>query len=114
MRTIPVDMYQADNDRIRTRFMSEADGSPVEEEFDLLVLSVGIMPGSDNAALAGMLGIELGSDGFAAGAGTLDTVSTNQGGIFLAGTVAGPKTIANTMAHAGQSAGKVIAYLRRA
>ena len=114
VRTIPVDMYQADNDRIRTRFMSETDGSPVEEEFDLLVLSVGIMPGHDNAALAEMLDIELGNDGFAAGAGALETVATNQTGIFLAGTVQGPKTIATTMAHAGQSAGKVIEYLRRA
>jgi heterodisulfide reductase subunit A len=114
VRTIPVDMYIADNDRIRTRFMSETDGNPVEEEFDMLVLSVGIMPGNDNAALAELLGIELDGDGFAAGANALETAATNQAGIFLAGTVQGPKTIANTMAHAGQSAGKVIKYLRRA
>jgi heterodisulfide reductase subunit A len=114
VRTIPVDIYEAENDRIRTRFMSETDGSPVDEEFDLLVLSVGIMPGSDNSALADVLAIELGSDGFAAGANNLETVATEQTGVFLAGTVQGPKTIANTMAHAGQSAGKVIEYLRRA
>jgi heterodisulfide reductase subunit A len=114
VRTIPVDMYEAQGERIRTRFMAETDGSPVEDEFDMVVLSVGIMPGSDNTQLAELLNIELGSDGFAAGADASNTVTTNQAGIFLAGTVQGPKTIANTMAHAGQSAGQVIDYLRRA
>jgi heterodisulfide reductase subunit A2 len=114
VRTIPVDLYQVENDRIQTRFMAETDGTPVKEEFDMVVLSVGIMPGSDNAALAKLLHIELGRDGFAAGADATNTVATDQAGIFLAGTVTGPKTIATTMAHAGQSAGQVIAYLRRA
>jgi heterodisulfide reductase subunit A len=114
VRTIPVDIYAAENDSVQTRFMAETDGSPVEEEFDMMVLSTGIMPGSDNTALAEILNIELGSDGFAAAANALETVTTNQDGIFLAGTVQGPKTIATTMAHAGQSAGKVIDYLRRA
>ena len=114
VRTIPVDMYQVEGDRIQTRFMTETDGSPVNEEFDMVVLSVGIMPGKDNQAMAEALDIPLNSDGFASGANALDTTATVQDGIFLAGTVQGPKTIANTMAHAGQSAGNVVAYLRRA
>ena len=114
VRTIPVDMYQAEGDRIQTRYMTETDGTPVEEVFDMVVLSVGIMPGGDNQALAETLGIPLNSDGFAAGVDALDTTATSGKGIFLAGTVQGPKTIANTMAHAGQSVGNVIAYLRRA
>ena len=114
VRTIPVDMYKVDGDRIQTRFMAETDGTPVEEEFDMIVLSVGIMPGQDNLALAELLGIELGSDGFAAGADAANTVATSQAGVFLAGTIEGPKTIENTMAHAGQSAGQVIKFLRRA
>lgn len=114
VRSIPVDIYQAENDNIETRFISETDGSPVEDQFDLIVLSTGIMPGSDNAALTEMLNIELGSDGFATGANALETVSTKQERVFIAGTVQGPKTIATTMAHAGQSAGKVVDYLRRA
>ncbi len=114
VRTIPVDMYHVDGDRIQTRFMAETDGTPVEETFDMIVLSVGIMPGSDNAALADLLDIELGGDGFAAGADETNTVATKQTGIFLAGTIEGPKTIETTMAHAGQSAGQVIDYLRRA
>ena len=114
VRTIPVDMYAVEGGGVQTRYMSEADGIPVQEIFDLVVLSVGIMPGSDNPALAETLNIPLNSDGFAAGLDALDTTATKAGGVFLAGTVAGPKTIANTMAHAGQAAGNVIAYLRRA
>jgi heterodisulfide reductase subunit A2 len=114
VRTIPVDMYPVEDGRIQTRYMTETDGTPVEEVFDLVVLSVGIMPGSDNQNLAETLNIALNSDGFAAAQDALDTTATQAEGIFLAGTVHGPKTIANTMAHAGQSAGNVIAYLRRA
>jgi heterodisulfide reductase subunit A len=114
VRTIPVDMYQVAGDRIQTRYMAETDGTPVEDEFDMVILSVGIMPGLDNPTMAATLNISMNKDGFAAGASTLDTTVTNQDGIFLAGTVQGPKTIANTIAHAGQSVGNVIAYLRRA
>jgi heterodisulfide reductase subunit A len=114
VRTIPVDMYEVEEGRIQTRYMTETDGTPVEEVFDMVVLSVGIMPGSDNRTLSETLNIPLDSDGFAAGLDALDSSTTRVDGIFLAGTVQGPKTIATTMAHAGQSAGNVIAYLRRA
>jgi heterodisulfide reductase subunit A len=114
VRTIPVDMYAVEGGGVQTRYMTESDGTPVQEVFDLVVLSVGIMPGRDNQALAEILNIPLNHDGFAAGLDALDTTATRTEGVFLAGTVAGPKTIANTMAHAGQAAGNVIAYLRRA
>ncbi len=114
VRTIPIDMYEAEGDRIRTRYMSETDGKPVEAEFDLVVLSVGIMPGIDNAVLADLLHIQLSPDGFAASTDKLNVTATDQKGIFLAGTVQGPKTIADSVSHAGQAASEVIKYLRRA
>ena len=39
---------------------------------------------------------------------------TGQEGIFIAGTASGPKTIAESIVHAGQSAGEVMKYLGRA
>ena len=114
VRTIPIDMYEAEGDRIRTRYMSETDGKPVDVEFDMVVLSVGIMPGKDNAALADLLKTKLTPDGFAASTDKLNVTATDQMGIFLAGTVQGPKNIADSMAHAGNAAGEVIKYLRRA
>ena len=92
VRTIPVDMYQAENDCIKTRFMSETDGSPVEEEFDLLVLSVGIMPGKDIGAPGRGARHRTGQRRLLRPAQPpLRTVATNQAGIFLAGTVQGPQ-----------------------
>jgi heterodisulfide reductase subunit A len=114
VRTVPVDMFQTDEDRIRTRYMSENDSGPVEAEFDLVVLSVGIMPGADNDALADLLHAQLTPDGFAASTDKLNVTKTHQKGIFLAGTVQGPKDIADSIAHAGNAAGEVIKYLRRA
>jgi len=114
VRTIPVDMYETEDGGIRTRFMAEEDGLPVEEIFDLVVLSVGIMPGADNPALAGTLGIELGTEGFFARPDLLNTSATARGGLFVAGTAGGPMTISGAMASAGQSAAAVLHYLGRA
>jgi heterodisulfide reductase subunit A len=115
VRNIPVDMYNTDDDRIRTRFMAaEGSSEAVEEIFDLVVLSVGIMPGADNAALAELVGLPLNGDGFFASADTLNRTLTGLEGIFLAGTATGPKTIAESIAHAGQSASEVMKYLGRA
>jgi heterodisulfide reductase subunit A len=112
VRNIPVDMYEADGGRVRTRFMTEGDEA-VEDEFDLVVLSVGIMPGEGNKALAETLDLTLGGDGFIQGT-KLDGAHSGSEGIFLAGTVTGPRTIAGSMAQAGQSACDVIKYLEGA
>lgn len=115
VRNIPVDMYKTEDDRIRTRFMAvEGSSEAVEEEFDLVVLSVGIMPAADNEALAEVVGAPLNRDGFFACADTLNRSTSGQEGIFVAGTASGPKTIAESIAHAGQSAGEVMKYLGRA
>ncbi len=115
VRNIPVDMYQTDDDRIRTRFMAaEGSSEAVEDDFDLVVLSVGIMPGADNAALSDLVDVPLNDDGFFACADKMNRAVTGQAGIFVAGTASGPKTIAESIVHAGQSAGEVIKYLGRA
>ena len=111
VRNIPVDVYPLENDRLRMRFMEEEAGTPADAEFDLLVLSVGIMPGVDNQALAETFGLELNPDGFLAAQDDLNPTLTATEGVFLAGTVQGPKTIANSVAHAGQSAREVVKYL---
>ena len=115
VRNIPVDMYKTDDDRIRTRFMAaEGNSEAVEDIFDLVVLSVGIMPGADNASLSETVGAPLNDDGFFACADKLNRALTGQEGIFVAGTASGPKTIAESIVHAGQSAGEVMKYLGRA
>ena len=115
VRNIPVDMYETDDDRIRTRFMAaEGSSEAVDDVFDLVVLSVGIMPAAGNAALSETVGAPLNGDGFFDCADKLNRALTGQEGIFVAGTASGPKTIAESIVHAGQSAGEVMKYLGRA
>ena len=115
VRNIPVDMYKTEDDRIRTRFMAaEGSSEAVEDDFDLVVLSIGIMPATDNGAMSELVGAPLNRDGFFACSDRLNRAATGQDGIFLAGTASGPKTIAESIVHAGQSAGAVMKYLGRA
>ena len=111
VRNIPVDMYEAEAGRVRTRFMAEGEDAAVDEEFDLVVLSVGIMPAEGNQALAETLGLELNGDGFFLSKDKLNTAQSKTAGIFLAGTATGPRTISGSMAQAGQSACDVVKYL---
>jgi heterodisulfide reductase subunit A2 len=111
IRTIPVDVFPLENDRLKMRFLNEENGQAVEAEFDMVVLSVGIAPGPDNKNMAELLGIGLNEDGFAGSADSLNKTLTDNEGVFLAGTVEGPKTIAGSMAHAGQAAGEAMKYL---
>ena len=107
-------MYETGDGAVRTRFMAEEDGQPVDENFDLVVLSVGIMPGADNPSLAGALGLDLDADGFFVRPDALNSSATARPGLFVAGTAGGPMTIAGAMTHAGQSAAAVLRYLGRA
>jgi len=63
-----------------------------EEEFDLVVLGVGIMPPEDHVRLAEKLGIELNYHGFSAG-GTFNPIRTTRPGIFVSGAFQGPMDI---------------------
>ena len=108
---MPGDIFQGERDELILCYGNEKDGRAVRESFDLVVLSVGIMPGSSNAALANMLRLNLDAHGFFSFADVLDSTSTSQPGIFLAGTAQGPKDIADSMAQAGRAAQRVAQYL---
>ncbi|SLM27579.1 putative fusion protein, heterodisulfide reductase (HdrA) / ferredoxin (Iron-sulfur-binding protein) [Desulfamplus magnetovallimortis] len=104
VRTIPVDIYPLENDRLELRHMVEDEGKPSSEEYDLVVLSVGIMPGKDTTAISGITGIPVNNDGF------LDSPASDSG-CFVAGTAGGPASIAATMADAGKTAFEAMKYL---
>lgn len=113
VRAIPVDMYKTEDDKIQTRYMDD-DGRPVEDVFDLMVLSVGITPGADNRKLAEILGIGLDQDGFFQSTDMLNKALTSRQGVFMAGTIQGPKTIADSMTHAGQAAREAMKFVGEA
>jgi heterodisulfide reductase subunit A len=111
IRSIPVDIFPEENGDLRMRLFDETQGSPEMEIFDMVILSTGIMPNTDNQKLAGQLDIALDADGFFAFANDLNKTATSIDGVFIAGTAQGPKTIADSMTQAGQAAAGVLKYL---
>ena len=83
-------------------YVSE-DGRLIEEEFDMVVLSVGLTPPKDAAKLAKSLGIELEEHGFAK-THLENPVETSRGGVYVCGAFAGPKDIPETVMEASGAA----------
>ena len=81
----------------------QEDGSLIEEEFDMVVLSVGLCPPPEAAALAQALGIELEEHGFCKTA-LENPVETTRNGVFVCGAFGGPKDIPETVMEASGAA----------
>ncbi|MEW6032644.1 MAG: FAD-dependent oxidoreductase [Bacillota bacterium] len=77
--------------------------APAEEEFDLVVLSVGFQPPRAAEDLAQKLGFRLGETGFAL-TGPQRPVATTREGVFAAGGFLGPKDIPETITTASAAA----------
>ncbi len=84
---------------------SMPDGSLQEEEFDMVVLSVGIQPSEGTVELARVAGVGLDEFGFCKTEGEMCT--TSHEGVFVAGTFAGPKDIPETVAESSAAAAYV-------
>jgi len=69
------------------------------EEFDLVVLSVGLSPPDDSVNLADKFGISLNKYNFVK-TSTFRPLETNKPGIYVAGAFSGPKDIPETVAQA--------------
>ena len=79
--------------------------TPKDEEFDLVVLSVGMRPPKHAVELAKILGIELNKYNFCA-TNTFSPVETSRPGIFVCGAFASPKDIPESVAQASGAAAK--------
>jgi heterodisulfide reductase subunit A-like polyferredoxin len=78
-------------------------GEIKEEEFDLVVLSVGMVPSASTKELAKNVGIELDAYGFAK-TDSLAPLATSRSGMFVCGVFQGPKDIPETVAQASGAA----------
>jgi len=87
------------------------DGSQVvERTHDLVVLSVGMLPGFDPYPL---YGVPTADDGFAAiPAPNVRPTVTERPGVFVTGTAAGPMDIVDSIVMAGAAAAEAAAHLR--
>jgi heterodisulfide reductase subunit A-like polyferredoxin len=96
----------------RVRFVDET-GKLREEEFDLIVLAVGLEPSATAAELASRLGIELNEYGFCATQRSLP-LSTSRPGVFVGGAFQEPKDIPETVMQASGAASMAMELLASA
>jgi len=86
----------------------------IESEFDLVVLSVGMTPNAGTDSIAGMLRLTKSPDGFIQEAHPkFRPVDTLTEGVFLAGTVQGPKDIPDTVAQASAASARAIRLMNQ-
>ena len=91
-----------------------ADEGVKEEEFDLVVLSVGLNPPADHDRLAYIYGIELNSHGFCK-TNPLNPIETSRPGIFISGAFQGPMDIPESVISASGAealCGEILDYRR--
>jgi len=85
-------------------------GKVVEENFDMVILSIGLQPSNSNIDLSKKLGINLNKYNFYY-TNIFNPLETNKPGIFVCGTCSGPKDIPETVSEASGAAGKVSSLL---
>jgi heterodisulfide reductase subunit A2 len=83
------------------------------EEFDLVVLSVGMRPAEDGDKLSKKLGFKLNKYGFCE-TDVYSPLSTSKPGIFVSGSFAAPKDIPTTVAEASGAVAKAAALISEA
>ncbi len=87
---------------VRVLYEDMAESKLAERDYDLLVLSIGIMPSEENQRIESLLGINTDKFGF---------FEPNVQGVFLSGACEGPKSISESIQHAEKTAVDVMEYL---
>ncbi len=95
---VPID----DTGDLRMRYTNEA-GDICEEDFDMVVLSVGLTPSESTVEMAERLGINLNKYNFAE-TGAFTPVETSRPGIYVCGAFQGPKDIPDSVTQASAAA----------
>ncbi|MGB2814370.1 MAG: FAD-dependent oxidoreductase [Dehalococcoidales bacterium] len=86
------------------------DGAPARHQFEMVVLSVGQTPSPQFREFCQVLGVETGRWGFCQ-TKPFSTVETSREGVYVCGSAAGPKDIADTIVEAGAAAGGASKWL---
>jgi len=103
---------RSDSGNLLIRYADE-EGKRAEEEFDIVVLSVGLAIPSELQDLAGMLDVDLDSDSFPV-AGSFSPVVSSRPGIFTSGAFHSPKDIPSSVTDASAAAAQAGALLSTA
>jgi heterodisulfide reductase subunit A len=106
IRSLPSKVYHSPlSDTLRVRFTDPERGEVVEDPFDLIVLSIGMVLSKEAKCLRELFSLSLTEDGFLASPPT-------QTGVFVTGACSGPKDIDRSILDAKSSAFLVQQHLR--
>ncbi len=103
-------LEEKENGNIVVRVENFETGEIEEEEYDMVVLAIGLLANSD--VLDIIEGVELDPFGFINQKKSASPAETNVSGVFVAGCAAGPKDIPDTIAEANAAASQCMAYIK--
>jgi heterodisulfide reductase subunit A len=105
IRSLPSKIYgHKKSTDLRVRFIDPVSGEVIEERFDLVVLSIGMMPRQDAEKIADVLQIPRNEEGFYRS-------PPENSGVFLSGACKGPRDIGSSMIDAKSTAQRIAQYL---
>jgi heterodisulfide reductase subunit A len=108
VRAVPGDAFQVEGDGIRLTYVEDATRQATESAFDLVVLACGMAPPRGLDPVSEALGVPAAGGGFVQSSPALSSA-----GVFPAGALNGPMTIAEAVADARRAAWQVLEYLGR-
>jgi heterodisulfide reductase subunit A2 len=109
IRSIPADVLMTADNRLKLSYFDPDTQAYQEAVFDMVILSVGLMPSESSRNLAAMLNIDM--DGLAY---ARKTPAPLPDGVFAAGAALEPMSIAESVLSAGKAASDIFHYLETA
>ena len=109
-RSIPGDILENTDHTLNVTYVDDVEHASTEESFDMVVLSIGMLPNADAVTFTRGPKLETTVDGFFSSPCPGQSMASN--GVFSAGAATGPMGIAESIASAGQTAAEVLSYLR--
>jgi heterodisulfide reductase subunit A len=111
IRAIPGDIYPAPEDGLRVTYLDPESSETLQEDFDLVVLAVGMAPCEGSVKAAEGFGLRMAEGGFAGPEAPLEAMYPDAG-VFTAGAAGGPMTILESVTSARKAAQAVLDFLR--
>ena len=111
VRMIPADIFEAEAGQVRLGYQDPVSKEARDELFDLVVLAVGLTPGTGTADVMGML--QMGDEWARFPRENDAHPGTLPAGVFMVGTARGPMGIAASVADGNATAADVAAYLEQ-
>ena len=108
LRAMPGEFFETDNKDILVGYYDDGIKKGVKEEFNMVVLSIGISPVEVGEAFSEILGLTHDEDGFLKG-----TEELSQSGVALAGSVLGPMDISESITSAKRAVFEIGGFLKK-